>query len=279
MPNNQIWYTSADARVVQTMNSAFGAAIVSNVYENGRGVITCDRDIQIVGKEAFGRSPLLLGVALPESVTTIDANAFAYTNLKSITIPNGVTSIGLMAFTECRDLRSFYGKYASEDNRALIMDGCLIAFAPAGLTYYSTPPGTTKIGDAAFWGCSNLGGIGMGENVKEIGAEAFYGCSSLESFHLPQFVMKVGARAFAYCGGLEYITIDEYAIEIGNEAFLKCGNLTTVHCRPANPPSIGRKVFELCDKLRRIEVPHKSIDSYKTASGWSEYADKIDGDV
>ena len=279
VPNDQIWYTSADESVVQTMKSAFGATIVSNVYENGRGVITCDRDIQIVGKEAFGRSPLLLGVALPESVTTIDANAFAYTGIKSITIPKNVTSIGTMAFADCRDLRSFYGKYASEDNRSLRIDGCLIAFAPAGLTYYSTPPGTTKIGDAAFWGCSNLGGIEMGEYVKEIGAEAFYGCSRLESFHLPQFVMKVGARAFAYCGGLEYITIDEYAIEIGNEAFLKCGNLTTVHCRPANPPSIGRRVFELCDKLRRIEVPHKSIDSYKTASGWSEYADKIDGDV
>jgi hypothetical protein len=80
--NNEIWYTSSDEDVVNPATSAFGVNIVSNTYEDGKGVITFDGDITSIGNLAFD--------------TRYD--------LTSITIPNSVTSIGDYAFGECYDL-------------------------------------------------------------------------------------------------------------------------------------------------------------------------------
>lgn len=79
IPNNEIWYTSSDGNVVTPYSTTgFGANIVSNVYENGKGVITFDDDITMIG-----------------------GNAFYNTSLRSITIPNSVTEINYNAFYNC----------------------------------------------------------------------------------------------------------------------------------------------------------------------------------
>lgn len=80
IPNNEIWYTSSDGKVVTPNKSdVFGASIISNTYSNGKGVIKFDN-----------------------SVTSIGGFAFYYcSGLTSITIPNSVTSIGYSAFYGC----------------------------------------------------------------------------------------------------------------------------------------------------------------------------------
>ena len=51
---NEIWYTSSDGRIITPYNKdAFGVNIVSNVYENGKGVITFDSNVTEIGYQAF----------------------------------------------------------------------------------------------------------------------------------------------------------------------------------------------------------------------------------
>ena len=212
--------------------------------------------VTTIGKWTFSNIKSLTSVIIPNSVTIIEEDAFNYCSaLISITIPDSVTSITSGAFRGCASLASFYGKYASDDNRCLIQDTELIAFAPVDLTSYTIPNNVTKIGCLAFNSCFNLTSITIPDSVIRIDSLAFEGCISLTS-----------------------VTIPDSVTSIGNAAFTGCNGLTSVCCKPATPPTLGgTSVFADNATDRKIYVPAASVDAYKTAQRWSDYADFIVG--
>lgn len=77
IPNNQIWYTSSDGDIVSPYSkNAFGANIISNIYNNGKGIITFDKNVTTIGRQAFGWCTLLKNIIIPNSVTAIEHEAF-----------------------------------------------------------------------------------------------------------------------------------------------------------------------------------------------------------
>ena len=60
------WYTSKDGTVVEPDSSAdFGATIVSNTYENGKGVIKFNKDLYTIGQYAFDECSALATIYVP----------------------------------------------------------------------------------------------------------------------------------------------------------------------------------------------------------------------
>lgn len=107
--NRTIYYTSTDGNIVTPYKSdGFnGVKIVSNVYENGVGVITFSDDLTTIGLAAFGECKTLSSIKLPESVTTIKQSAFGLCeNLTNIELPNSITEIGPYAFKRCTALET-----------------------------------------------------------------------------------------------------------------------------------------------------------------------------
>ena len=105
----QIIYTSTDGKqVIPAEANAFGnATIVSNVYTNGKGVITFNTLIETIGETAFANCKNLKSIVIPNYVTDIEAQAFLNcSNLTDVTIPNGVETIGRAAFNNCSSLRT-----------------------------------------------------------------------------------------------------------------------------------------------------------------------------
>ena len=122
-------------------------------------------------------------INLPSKLTSIGDEAFSGTPITSITIPDSVVEIGNGVFCNCYDLSAFYGKFASEDNRCLIVDGVLNSFAPKGLASYTITDSVTKIGVRAFESCDKLESVTIPDGVIKIEMGAFYGCESLKTVY------------------------------------------------------------------------------------------------
>ncbi len=183
------------------------------------------------------------------SLEKIGGDAFAgCTSLTSITIPNSVTEIGDNAFNSCTSLTSI-----------------------------TIPDGVTKIDRWAFFSCTSLTSITIGNGVIEIGREAFYGCTSLTSITIPDSVTSIGWLAFAGCSSLTSITIPDSVTKIDRWAFNRCTSLTEVYCKPTTPPTGAFEMFDDNASGRKIYVPRASVDAYKAAEYWSDYADDIVG--
>ncbi|MBR5201165.1 MAG: leucine-rich repeat domain-containing protein, partial [Alistipes sp.] len=99
-------------------------------------------------------------------------------SLKSITIPERVTSIGVGAFNDCSSLKSI-----------------------------TIPESVTSIGDDAFAYCSSLTSITISESVTSIGEDAFKGCISLTSITIPNSVTSIGEYAFYGCSSLKSVKV------------------------------------------------------------------------
>lgn len=113
----------------------------------------------------------------------------------------------------------------------------------------------TKIGYAAFRGCTNLKQITIPNSVTEIGINAFYGCTNLEKMLIPDSVTSIGTSAFYGCTNLQEVTISNNVEKINDNVFQECTNLEKVTI-PDNVTSIGSGAFRDCEELEQVTIPN-----------------------
>ena len=146
------------------------------------------------------------------------------TNIESVSIEDGVTSIGDGTFCYCENLTSI-----------------------------TIPDSVTSIGRYAFECCTSLSSVTIPDSVTSIGVAAFDGCTSLTDVTIPDSVISIGDSAFSSCTNLTSVTIPDSVMSIGNDAFNSCWDLTSVTI-PDSVTSIGYSAFENCTSLKSIEV-------------------------
>ena len=168
-------------------------------------------------------------------------------NIKTVNIASGVTSIGGYAFYDCSSLTSV----TIPDSVTTIVDSAF--YGCSSLTSVTIPDGVTRIGDEMFYGCRSLTSISIPDSVRSIGKYAFYGCRSLTSVTIPDGVINIGNRAFHYCSSLTSVTIPDSVTSIGDNAFSGCSSLTSVTI-PDGVTSIGEYSFSGCSSLASITV-------------------------
>ena len=203
----------------------------------------------------------ITSVVIEPGVTSIGLLAFyKCSNLTSITIPSGLTSIGEMAFFNCSALTS------------VTIPNCVISIGNfafgscTGLKSITIPSSVTSIENNIFQDCTRLTNITVDSSNPSFCSESgvlfnkdkttliYYPRGKTGSYTIPDGVTAIGDYAFYYCSGLTSVTIPSSVTSIGESAFQHCTGLTSITI-PNSVTSIVNLAFWDCDSLTIVYIP------------------------
>ena len=142
-----------------------------------------------------------------------------------LSLPEGLTSVGNMAFYNC-----------------------------ANLTAVSLPSTVRDVGDLAFCQCSGMTMLSLNTGLQSIQRYAFEQCTALPSVRLPDTVTTIGYDAFSGCTGLTYVLIPASVQQMGSGVFSYCTSLVRVDFR-AVMKELPAWTFYGCDQLAGVTLP------------------------
>lgn len=204
IPDNEIWYKTSNEDIVWGLsNNAFDKEIISNTYSGGKGVIKLSGKLNIVRSLAFDNSLNLKYLILPNTVESIEDQAFVGGDLDSLYIPSNLKNISGYAFAGCKVGR-FIGDSRVQGNGSLLVIGDTLKVVSSIKESELIIPGTIRvIGSHALWlDNPNITKIVIEEGIEVIEPYAFSGCKSLEYVYLPNSLDDLQNSVFDYCDNI-----------------------------------------------------------------------------
>lgn len=155
--------------------------------------IVFPKTLETIGAAAFSNCDYLTKVGLPNTLTRMDTCAFAWCgSLKQVTISSGLKTIEGLVFIGC-PLRNVTIPEGVQTIGFMAFDACV------DLMRITLPESLTKIDNYAFSGCKELDEINLPSNLAYLGYRAFKGCESWRIIQLPNSLMTIGEEAFLGC--------------------------------------------------------------------------------
>lgn len=207
----------------------------------------------------------LKNITIPNGVTSIDAGAFNDSPyLKKVIIPESVTHIGAGAFSRCTQLEEAYVPHNVKELGRDVFAIC------KSLLSANIPNSVTKIGVQTYHGCESIKKATVGNGISIIPSHTFCDCYNLTDVYIEEGVKTIDQYAFVNCNKLTQITIPMSVEQINRYAFRNTA-LTKMICKAKTPPTLGTEVVGLACE---VYVPKESVDLYKSANRWKDYTIK-----
>ena len=206
------------------------------------------------------------------TVKQIDTGALSDNRIiTSVTIPNGVTTIGFSAFNGCIKLEKIKfssnldtvcenafnnTKWFNNQSNGLVYVG-KVAYKYKGdmprNTKITVKSDTVSISESAFKDCANLTAILIPSSVKHIDKYAFYNCQGLTKLNFNDGIERIENDAFGSCEKLTGVNFSETLKSIGAFAFVECKKLSEITI-PRSVTSVGEYAFSGCENLASVTV-------------------------
>ena len=255
------WDTNCDGKL--SMQEAAAVTNIGTIFK-GKQIESFDEfqyftGLTAIKNEAFSGCKMK-SVIIPNSVTSIGNFAFSGCDrLKSITIPQSVTTMGYNPFYRCLNLTSIQVENGNPafDSR----NGCNAII-------------NSKTNELV------TGTKAIPNDVKTIGKYALSTCFELKTIDIPSTVTKIMPWAFERRNSLTSITFPSSITSIEQRAFRQCSKLKEVHSRIAQPFAINENVFEVTDVFTNaiLYVPIGTKELYEATDGWKEFQIIIEED-
>ena len=246
-------------------------SIPSSAFSDKWGLekIILPKKLEAIGNYAF-TSAGIKEIEFPESLTTLDYNAFSYcASLSSVKIHGKVERISPSSFYKCSNLQKVELAEGIKfiDNQAFCYCDRLQSinfpstltsigyesFRETDLREINIPGSVENIDNYAFYRNKNLEKLTFGEGLANIGANAFSACESIDSIVCPSTLRTIGDATFSGCKNLKQISLNEGLVSINSYAFSGCTGLTDI-VLPSTLEYCKGYAFNECGNIKTIEA-------------------------
>lgn len=252
-----------------------GKAVADRAYYGSQGLrdFTLPAGTEEIGEFSFARSSLS-SISIPEGVTTIGYGAFYHCDqLQEVQLPDTVTGIAPKAFAYTGWVENFYAEGTSDF--LIAGDGILIAYKGDDARV-DVPEGIRQIGPEVFQGHTEITSVSLPDSLESIGEAAFADCSSLTEVTGMSRVKVIRDRAFYHCP-LAYVVLPDTVETVGLGAFARDSHGGTVLIR-GEIPAYAQELSadRLSNEGYRVNA-FDGVDYVLTARPFTE--EELDGTV
>lgn len=209
----------------------------------------------------------LKSVTLPDGLTSIGHHAFAESGITDMVINEGIKTIESNAFSNCNNLTNL------TIGKGLETIGDQAFYYCSSLRKLVFPTTLRSICSYAFYNCSALTDIDFAEGLTDIGYSAFQYCNNLKDLHLPTSLRNISEYAFNNCNNLNVVHVPSLMKQIGDYAFKNCG-LKSVYAYTITPIQINQNTFDYNGVS--LYAPDNSFYAYYLNTQWGQFADVLE---
>ena len=225
-------------------------------YASEITAVVVEEGVTTIGEAAFYQCSNLAQLTLPSTLASIGRNAFSYTAITELELPDGLLTLGGFNNTPITEL-------VIPDSVTTISDNAF--YECASLTSVVLPASLEECGQWAFGACPNLSQAIMPEmpNFKYFNGYTFTGCAFTDlswytqsdicynmfanndfvELEIPDCVATLQDHAFQNCQSLMEVTIPGSVTKLGNVAFGHCDALESVYFL-GDAPELGVDLFQ-----------------------------------
>ena len=232
---------------------------------SGATAISLSNSVKKIGSYAFSRCNGLTSYTLPNSVEEICEAAFDLcSNLQRLNLPNNLKKVGDNPVTGCTNL--LHIDFPSVEMM------CSIEYPTS--VFYTWGEGVgSDYGIDLYVNGTRITNLVIPNTITEIKPYAFNFFSSLTSVSVADSVVNIENDAFGSNEYITAVTIGTGITKIGNYCFNGDG-LQSFTIRATTPPEIMQGSISLPSGAI-IYVPSASVNAYKSATNWSQFASRI----
>ena len=221
--------------------------------------IELPKNLKSIGYHAFSNCNSLTSIKIPGGVENLDCDGIFWyceklkkieleegiealdyifpgcTAVKTITIPNSLSTLDGLVFSDFKSLRNIV---LAKDNPYFVVENNvlyskdkkrIIRALPCIGPHYVVPKSVRVIDRLAFCDCKHLEDITIDNQVRNIGNGAFKGCKKLKRIELPKKIKIIEQYSFDGCTSLSDVVLPSGLKEIGWNAFWNCKSLRHIH--------------------------------------------------